>query len=160
MSSPLLYALLRKSIVKTLIQVRSILIFQAWPFDASNRSRVPPCSPPCSPQHSKESFLPLACIVSEEQKTLEITCIMSTIVSSTKTWKFSLKQQTNTVFSGRLPAGNLLILTQNVSGAGNNGSVGNLLIFTIIFAAPHYSAKRFVQDCYFHHLLSKRLTTH
>ena len=34
---------------------------QAWPFEASGRSRTP--------QHSKESFLPLACIVSEEQKT-------------------------------------------------------------------------------------------
>ena len=33
------------------------------------------CAPPRSPQHSKESFLSLACIVSEEQKTLEITCI-------------------------------------------------------------------------------------
>ena len=54
---------------------------QTWPFEASGRS----CMPPHVPQHSKESFIPLACIVSEEQKTLEITYIMSTIVSSTKT---------------------------------------------------------------------------
>ena len=60
---------------------RQAQIHQAWLFDASNRSRAPPRSP----QHSKESFLPLACIVLEEQKTLEITCIMSTVVSSTKT---------------------------------------------------------------------------
>ena len=38
---------------------------QAWPFEASGRS----CTPPHAAQHSKESFLPLACIVSEEQKT-------------------------------------------------------------------------------------------
>ena len=42
--------------------------------------------------------------------------------------------------------GNLLILTQNVSGAGN------LLIFYDDF---FYSTKHFVQDCYFHHLMSK-----
>ena len=120
------------------IDLFSKFVIQAWPFEASGRSHTPPHAP----QHSKESFLPLACIVSEEQKTLEITCIMSTIVSSTKTWKFSLKQQTNTVFSGRLPAGNLLILTQNVSGAGNM-AVRVMLIFTIIFSAPHYSAKPF-----------------
>ena len=61
--------------------------------------------------------------------------------------------KTNTVFSGQIPAGNLLILTQNVSGAGNMAVQVICSFFTIIFSTPHYSTKRFVQDCYFHHLL-------
>ena len=50
----------------------------------------------------------------------------------------------------------VMVLTQNVRGAGNTAVQVIYWFFTIIFSAPHYPAKRFVQDCYFHHLLSKR----
>ena len=57
------------------------------------------------------SILPVLIPTAEGQSKQKIDCVILTI------------------FSCRLPVGNLLILTQNVRGAGNNGSAANLLIF-------------------------------